>query len=132
MPAADSPPSSPIERNGVTKFINCRLVKGNSLVWGNLLVSSVTGTILEGQEVFYTRRLIPERTVDLGGRILSPGLLDVQFNGAYGFDFSTVNEEDPIAYAKGARRLTKELIKTGVTSYLPTITSQRPQVYHTV
>jgi len=132
MPAADSPPNSPIQPNGVTKFINCRLVKGDSLVPGDLLVSNLTGTILDGQEVFYTRRLIPDRIVDLAGRILSPGFIDVQFNGAYGFDFSTIPEDGPVAYGKGALRLNKELVKMGVTSYLPTITSQMPEVYQKV
>lgn len=125
MPAADSPPPlSPRPGSGVTKFTNCLLVQNNALVRDNLWVSSVTGTILHGQSVFYGDRLAPDHIVDLGGRILSPGFIDVQFNGAYGFDFSTIPEGEPSTYYKNYLKLNKQLIETGVTSYLPTITSQ--------
>jgi N-acetylglucosamine-6-phosphate deacetylase len=131
MPAAHSPPPlSPRPECGVTKFTNCLLVKNNSLVHEDLWVSSATGTILDGQSVFYGQRVAPDRTVDLGGRILSPGFIDVQFNGAYGFDFSKIPEGGPSEYGKGYLKLNKKLIETGVTAYLPTITSQRLEVYN--
>ena len=118
--------------SGITKFTNCALIKGNDLVEEDLWVSSITGKIIHSQEVFYEQRMIPDRIIDLGGRIVSPGFIDVQFNGAYGFDFSVLPENGISAYGKGVLRVNKSLIKTGVTSYLPTITSQRPEVYHKV
>jgi N-acetylglucosamine-6-phosphate deacetylase len=69
--------------------------------------------------------------IDLGGRIISPGLIDIQLNGAYGFDFSVAPEQIS-EYGKELARLNKSLIRTGVTSYLPTLTSQKSEVYHKV
>jgi len=133
MPSIASLPGSPTrapQSCGVVKFTNCRLVKGNQLVNEDLWVSSVTGKILNGQEILYEHRTAPEEIVDLGNRILSPGLIDTQLNGAYGFDFSVIPEEGTTAYGKGVFRVNRSLVTTGVTSYLPTLTSQRPEVYH--
>lgn len=116
----------------MTKFTNCLLVKGDDLVNEDLWVSSTSGKILNGQELLFEHRTAPDQIVDLGGRILSPGFIDTQLNGAYGFDFSVIPEEGAAAYGKGVLRINKSLISTGVTSYLPTMTSQRPEVYHEV
>ncbi|KAF1932890.1 carbohydrate esterase family 9 protein [Didymella exigua CBS 183.55] len=115
---------------GVTKFTNCLLVKGDDLVNEDLWVSSTSGKILNGQKLLFEHRTAPDQIVDLGGRILSPGFIDTQLNGAYGFDFSVIPDEGAAAYGKGVLSVNRSLITTGVTSYLPTMTSQRPQVYH--
>ncbi|KAJ8108094.1 hypothetical protein OPT61_g8412 [Boeremia exigua] len=120
----------PHKGSGVTKFTNCLLVKGNDLVHEDLWVSSISGKILNGQQVLFEHRIAPEEVVDLGGRILSPGFIETQLNGAYGFDFSVIPDEGASAYGKGVLRVNRSLIATGVTSYLPTMTSQRPEVYH--
>jgi hypothetical protein len=129
---ANGAPIRAEETSGVLKFTNCLLVKGNDLVKEDLWVSSVTGKILNGQQILYGHRTAPEEIVDLGGRILSPGLIDTQLNGAYGFDFSIIPEEGTVAYSKGVLRVNRSLVATGVTSYLPTLTSQRREVYQTV
>ena len=118
--------------SGVTKFTNCLQVKGDALVEEDLWVSSISGKILNGQELLFEHRTAPDHIVDLGGRILSSGFIDTQLNGAYGFDFSVIPDEGATAYGKGVLRVNKSLIATGVTSYLPTMTSQRPEVYHEV
>lgn len=125
-----SHPQSPT-RTSITKFTNCRLVKNGKLVQEDLWISSRNGKILNGQEVFYNHRVAPDQVVDLGGRIISPGFIDVQVNGAFGVDFS-VAPERTADYAKGLIRVNKGLVKTGVTSYTPTIVSQKPEVYHKV
>ncbi|KAB8301986.1 hypothetical protein EYC80_005440 [Monilinia laxa] len=128
MPAALPSPTSK-----VTKFTNCRLLKGESLVTQDLWVSSSTGKIIQSQEAFYSHFCVPDDTIDLGGRIISPGFIDAQLNGAFGFDFASIPENDgPDSYGKEFRRVNSLLVKTGVTSYLPTITSSRPEVYHHV
>ena len=127
MPSAINPTS----RERITKFTNCRLIKGDELVEQDLWVSSLTGKIVRSQEAFYTRLAVPDATIDLGGKIISPGLIDVQLNGAFGFDFSSI-PEDAGSYGKLLRMVNKNLIQTGVTSYLPTLTSQRREVYHQV
>lgn len=116
----------------MTKFTNCLLVKGDDLVNEDLWISSISGKILNGQELLFEHRIAPDQIVDLGGRILSPGLIDTQLNGAFGFDFSVIPDEGAAAYSKGVLRVNRSLITTGVTSYLPTLPSQIPEVYHKV
>lgn len=117
--------------NGITKFINCRLVRGDSLVNDDLWVSSKTGAILHSQTVFYDELILPDETIDLGGRIVSPGLIDCQLNGAFGFNFSTLLE-DTSQYGKKVRDVNRKLVQTGVTSYMPTVTSQTSELYQAV
>ncbi|EON64683.1 N-acetylglucosamine-6-phosphate deacetylase [Coniosporium apollinis CBS 100218] len=132
MPAATADLHSPARTpSGIIKFTNCRLARNKRLTEEDLWLSSITGKILNCQEAFYEHRASPDRTIDLGGRIVSPGLIDVQLNGGFGFDFSVAPEEIT-TYAKGVARLNRQLIKTGVTAYLPTLTSQRSEVYHKV
>ena len=126
MPMAVSPERP---RTGVTRLTGGRLVKGNELVEEDLWISSVTGKILLSQEAFYEYHVIPDEVIDLKGKILSPGFIDVQFNGGFGFDFSTI-PDDMAEYQKGMLKLNRQLVSTGVTSYLPTIPSQAPEVYH--
>ncbi|KAF2097907.1 N-acetylglucosamine-6-phosphate deacetylase [Rhizodiscina lignyota] len=126
-----STPNHSPPRSGITKFTNCRVLRGNELVQDDLWISSRTGKVLDGQKIFFEYGTSADRVIDLGGRIISPGLIDVQLNGGFGFDFSVV-PDDISAYAKGLQRLNKSLIETGVTSYLPTLTSQRSEVYHKV
>ncbi|OJJ46305.1 hypothetical protein ASPZODRAFT_2099565 [Penicilliopsis zonata CBS 506.65] len=112
----------------ITKFTNCRLVKGTELVEQDLWIDAVSGKILKDQEAFYELHLSPDEVIDLGGRILAPGLIDVQLNGAQGFDFS-VPQETKEEYDDGLRLVNKGLARTGVTSYLPTVVSSTPEVY---
>lgn len=117
--------------NGITKFTNCRLVQGDCLVNGDLWVSSKTGTIIQSQSAFYDELILPDETIDLGGRVVSPGLIDCQLNGAFGFNFSTLLD-DKSQYGKKVKDVNRKLVQTGVTSYLPTITSQTSELYHAV
>ncbi|CAG8019976.1 unnamed protein product [Penicillium salamii] len=115
----------------ITKFTNCRLVRGSSLVEQDLWIDSLTGKILKDQEAFYELYLSPDEIIDLGGRIVAPGMIDVQLNGAHGFDFS-VPAETKEKYDEGLRMVNKGLARTGVTSYLPTVVSSTAEVYHQV
>jgi N-acetylglucosamine-6-phosphate deacetylase len=117
--------------NGITKLTNCRLVRGDDLVWGDVWVSSTTGKIIRSQSAFYDELTMPDEIVDLGGRIVSPGFIECQLNGAYGFNFSTV-VDDMTQYGKQLRGLNKRLVQTGVTSYIPTVTSQTGYLYKKV
>ncbi len=112
----------------ITKFTNCRLVKDSALIASDLWIDSQTGKILDSQTAFYGEHLVPDQIVDLAGKIISPGFIDVQLNGAHGFDFSVPSE----VYESTLRDTNRKLIKSGVTSYLPTVTSQKPEVYRAV
>lgn len=102
----------------------------------DLWISSLSGTILEGQEVFYEQKRKPDVVLDCGGKIISPGFIDMQLNGGFGVNFSDVpegeKEEMDRKFRDGLEMVNRALIPTGVTSYLPTLTSQRPEVYYKV
>lgn len=117
--------------NGITRLTNCRLIRGNDLVNEDLWVSSQTGKIISSQAAFFDELTLPDSSIDLGGRIVSPGLIDVQLNGGFGFNFSTLLE-DTAQYGKKVLGVNKKLVTTGVTSYVPTLTSQRPELYQKV
>lgn len=129
MPIAVNASEQP--KNGLTKFTNCRLLRGNKLVEGDLWVSSETGKIVDSQACFFDDLVLPQSTVDLGGRIVSPGMIECQLNGAFGFNFSTLLD-DMSQYGKKLKEVNKLMVQTGVTSYVPTITSQRPELYQAV
>jgi N-acetylglucosamine-6-phosphate deacetylase len=112
----------------ITKFTNGLLLRNSELVGEDLWVDSHTGKILDRQSAFYGEHLVPDQIINLNGRILSPGFIDVQLNGAHGLDFSVPSE----TYASDLKDTNRKLVTSGVTSYLPTVTSQKPEVYHSV
>lgn len=50
----------------------------------------------------------------------SPGYIDIQINGGFGFDFS-VYEGDDHAYRNGLKLVAERITETGVTALVPTI-----------
>ncbi|CAK7214951.1 N-acetyl-glucosamine-6-phosphate deacetylase [Sporothrix bragantina] len=129
-----SSPTAPGTR-GITKLTNCRLVRGNDLVWEDLWISSNTGKIVRSQAAFYDEHVLPDETVDLGGRIVAPGMIECQLNGAFGFNFSTLFGDEGAessTYGNRLNELNRRLVQTGVTSYVPTVTSQTSELYHKV
>lgn len=68
-------------------------------------------------------------------------MIDVQINGAYGFDFSlwpplgTENlskHEQTDAYLAGLDKVAGKIVETGTTSFLPTIITQQQDLYREV
>lgn len=115
----------------ITKFTNCRILKSNHLIEQDLWIDSLTGKILKDQEAFYELQLSPDQIIDLKGRILAPGFIDVQLNGAQGFDYS-VPQATTEEYDAGFLASNRGLIKTGVTSFLPTTVSTTAENYKQV
>ncbi|KAJ9629263.1 uncharacterized protein PV06_01328 [Exophiala oligosperma] len=112
----------------VIKFTNGYLLKDGQLVSEDLWVSSETGRIMSPQTAFYSSRLTADKVVDLQGKILAPGFIDVQINGSHNFDFSTPSPEFASSFAHTRR----QMIKSGLTSFVPTVISTRPQAYRAV
>jgi N-acetylglucosamine-6-phosphate deacetylase len=112
------------------KFTNCRLTINGTLVQQDLWIDSTAGVIVNAQKIFYDNRVMPDRIINLGGKIISPGFIDIQINGAMRMDFSVFTDDD--AYSKGVKLVNNTLIKYGVTAYCPTLTSQPPDVYKRV
>ncbi|KAL5601006.1 hypothetical protein BROUX41_005837 [Berkeleyomyces rouxiae] len=124
MPATTiSIPGSP----RITKLTNCRLLRGGKFVADDLWINTTSGKILDAQAGFYGSGLAADTVLDMQNRIVSPGLIDLQLNGAFGFNFSTL--ADDAQYAKKMAFVNRQLIETGVTAYLPTLTSQLPELY---
>lgn len=118
----------------VIRFTNGYLaLSDGTAVRGDLYVSTASGLILSGQQNFYDSALAPSKTVDLGGKILSPGFIDVQINGAYGVDFSELetgdNDGGDERYEQGLKLVMKRIVETGCTSFVPTIITQKEELY---
>ncbi|KAG9312107.1 carbohydrate esterase family 9 protein [Chiua virens] len=115
--------------NGLVCFTNCLLPREDgSLVEKDLWIDERRGVILDSQKTFYLRRERPDKIVDLGGNILSPGYIDIQINGGFGFDFS-VYEGDDHAYRDGLKLVAERITETGVTALVPTIITQEKSLY---
>ncbi|KAJ3533137.1 hypothetical protein NMY22_g7457 [Coprinellus aureogranulatus] len=114
--------------NGLVGFTNCFLLQEDgTLLQSDLWVDEGTGLILDAKKTFFKERKRPEKMIDLGGNILSPGFLDIQINGGYGFDFS-VYEGDEL-YREGMQTMAERIVETGVTSLLPTVITQERSLY---
>ncbi|TDL20061.1 Metallo-dependent hydrolase [Rickenella mellea] len=115
--------------NGLVCFTNCLLPQEDgSLLLRDLWIDEQRGVILDAQRTFFLRKERPDRTIDLSGNILSPGFLDIQINGAYGFDFS-VYDGDDAKYQSGLKNVSANIVETGVTSLVPTIITQEKSMY---
>ncbi|KAJ1740226.1 N-acetyl-glucosamine-6-phosphate deacetylase [Coemansia sp. RSA 1821] len=117
MPGSASP---------ITQFYNCRLLRDHQLVADSLYIQD--GKIIDPARMFWDERRTPDVRVDCKGGIISPGYIDLQINGAYGYDFS--NNTDAIEEA--VDNISKGLLLQGCTAYCPTTVSSRPEVYRKV
>lgn len=109
----------------VTKLTNGLLLKDDQLTSGDLWISSESGKIISPQTAFYSAGQTPDTVIDLKGKIISPGFIEVQLNGYNGLDFA---KEDS-AFEEKFQAVRKSLIQSGVTAFTPTMTSSIPEVY---
>ena len=130
----------------VTRFSNCQLALPDGSVRTaldvlatplthppqlrreDLYVDTSSGKIVSGQAYFFSSRQPVERTIDLNGGILAPGFIDAQINGAYGVDFSVYDEGD-VKYLCELDEVSRRIVETGTTSFVPTIITQRRDLY---
>lgn len=132
-------------KRGILRFTNGHILLPDGTLSSNsgtssLLVDSDKGVIIDGQASFFEGQLSPDETVDLEGDLLVPGFIDVQINGAYGVDFSDIEEggsavEEATAAQRYLDRLdhfAKKIVETGVTSFVPTVITQRSAMYRKV
>ncbi|PFH52140.1 carbohydrate esterase family 9 protein [Amanita thiersii Skay4041] len=121
-----APMTSP---NSLVCFTNCLLPQEDgNLIEKDLWIDQRRGIILDAQTTFYLRRERPNTVIDLGGNILSPGYIDLQLNGGYGFDFSVYDGDDE-AYKAGMKMVAERIVETGVTSLVPTVITQEKSLY---
>ncbi|KAF2172547.1 carbohydrate esterase family 9 protein [Zasmidium cellare ATCC 36951] len=111
------------------RFSNGRIVRGNQLISETLWIDTDSGRVCEPPSNPDSNEDVD--VVDLQGKILAPGFIDIQINGAFGFDFSDSScVTAPQKFQKGLHDLNQRLLETGTTSYLPTMTSQFAKTYH--
>ncbi|ORY85960.1 hypothetical protein BCR35DRAFT_277635 [Leucosporidium creatinivorum] len=114
---------------GITRFTNCSLaLPDGSLRRSDLFIDTDSGKIISGQAHFFSTRQPVDRTIHLQGNILAPGYIDAQINGAFGVDFSSIDEGDA-TYLKRLNEVSRRIVETGTTSYVPTIITQRKELY---
>ena len=113
------------------QLTNGRIVQGDDIIHQDIWINTISGKICDRPQDATNPSDI--RAVDLHGSIVAPGFIDVQINGAFGFDFSNSDcIRNPDRFQRGLRDLNRRLIQTGTTSYLPTMTSQFSHTYHRV
>ncbi|PWN50657.1 Metallo-dependent hydrolase [Violaceomyces palustris] len=132
--------SQPPHQTRLIKFQNCSALQPDGSLVDNfcLFVDPSTGKIVDGQHAFYAQSIGFTQVVDLGGHLLSPGFIDVQINGAYGIDFSSFDESDETYHLAAKNYLakldefSKKILATGVTSFVPTIITQKASSYRKI
>lgn len=123
---------APAPPTDIVRFTNGFIaLKDGTAAKADLYISPSLGRVVSGQDSYFANRIAPARTIDLDGGILSPGLIDVQINGAYGVDFSELDiapggEE---AYLAGLDKVSSRIVETGTTSFVPTIITQKEEFY---
>lgn len=117
-------------KNRVLKVVNGLVLRNHKLVKEDFWVKG--NKIIDPQCRFWDAQkegtLEPEDLViDAKGSIIAPGYLDIQINGAFGVDFS-----DPEVTAEDLHFVAANLVRYGVTGFLPTVVSSHPEVYRKV
>lgn len=101
--------------NTIIRFRGGKLLRKSSLIAEDLWIQN--GRIIEPADHF-------DEDIDVHGRIIAPGFIDLQVNGAYGRDFaSDLDALETICPA---------LPRHGITSFLPTIISSTPKEYQSL
>ncbi len=99
----------------VVKFLNSFLLQADAIVRQELWVAD--GKISRPHKE-------ADIQIDCQGMLLAPGLVDIQLNGGFGYDFAKQPEYINTVAAK--------LLKCGITAFLPTLVSSAAAVYEKV
>uniref|UniRef100_A0A0B7A4D6 N-acetylglucosamine-6-phosphate deacetylase n=1 Tax=Arion vulgaris TaxID=1028688 RepID=A0A0B7A4D6_9EUPU len=79
------------------------------------------------EPLFFDERVVADHRIDCHNMIISPGLIDVQLNGGFGFDFSC-----DVDIEKGIATVAHGILAHGVTSFCPTVITSTPELYRKV
>eukprot|EP01055_Gregarina_sp_Pseudo9_P000713 Gregarina_sp_Pseudo_9__712@NODE_1453_length_1586_cov_85_890110_g1350_i0_p1_GENE_NODE_1453_length_1586_cov_85_890110_g1350_i0NODE_1453_length_1586_cov_85_890110_g1350_i0_p1_ORF_typecomplete_len466_score146_32Amidohydro_1/PF01979_20/2_9e23Amidohydro_3/PF07969_11/9_9Amidohydro_3/PF07969_11/4_1e07_NODE_1453_length_1586_cov_85_890110_g1350_i0971494 len=103
----------------VTLFHNCRVLRGEELVRDEVWVRG--SKVIAPEE----GRKTPHKSINCGNKIIAPGFIDIQLNGAFGVDFSATKD-----IKKALAQCSHFLPRTGVVGYCPTVITSAPETYH--
>ncbi|KAJ1854694.1 N-acetyl-glucosamine-6-phosphate deacetylase [Coemansia sp. RSA 1853] len=113
-----------ISGSQITQIYNCRVIRGHALDFDEVWFQN--GRIINPALLYGLRG--PDVRIDAQGLIVAPGLVDVQLNGAFGYDFS-FNLDD---IDKCLNAVSRGILLQGCTSFCPTVVSSTSKTYHTV
>ncbi|KAK8790927.1 hypothetical protein WA158_005558 [Blastocystis sp. Blastoise] len=98
---------------------NVRIVNNHEIKSGELWYKN--GLLLDAAACKY---ITPDEVIDGNNCLVCPGFIDIQINGAYGYDFS-----DPSITKEEIDSVTKRLANNGCVAICPTIITSSPEVY---
>ncbi|VEU19921.1 DEKNAAC100317 [Brettanomyces naardenensis] len=104
----------------IIRFTDCKLCDEGQVVEQDLYVNTESGKIVDPS-------FNVDKVIDLHGLILTPGFIDIQINGCFGFDFSHYATDEE--YLTGYDKCLKKLVKTGTTSLCPTMITSTSKNY---
>ncbi|XP_075972974.1 N-acetylglucosamine-6-phosphate deacetylase [Anticarsia gemmatalis] len=111
---------------GLTRFHNCHILREGQIIKEDLWIRD--GKIEDPEKVFYVEQLQADVTVDCEGLLIAPGFIDIQINGGWGVDFSYDSEN----VDEGIKKVSKNLLAHGVTSFCPTMVTSDVEKYHKI
>ncbi|RKP05425.1 n-acetylglucosamine-6-phosphate deacetylase [Thamnocephalis sphaerospora] len=112
-------------RPRTVQIYNCRLLRDGQIHDDDYLWMR-DGKLLDPKICFWSEQIEADERINAHGLLVTPGLIDVQINGAFGVDFSTDFEA---MQAGGVVRAAQGLLRQGCTSFCPTLVSSAPDVY---
>ncbi|CAK9303897.1 unnamed protein product [Gordionus sp. m RMFG-2023] len=112
----------------LTQFTDCFILRDHKIFKEDIWVRR--GKIIDPKPVFFDEKRIADEVYFCNNNIISPGFIDVQINGAFGIDFSQLQDHhDP---NKDIQFVGEKLLKHGVTSFVPTIITSPVSYYHKI
>lgn len=107
----------------VVQIFNVKILRDSKILSEDLWIQN--GRIIDPQMRFFKLKKGADIRIDGKGCTISPGFIDLQLNGGFGMDFSTIADIDNGAIQKVA----KNLLQYGVTSFVPTLITSEPSTY---
>lgn len=109
----------------ITKFYNCRILRNHKLINDELYIRN--GKVVDAVDLFFKEKRGAHIFIDCKGGVIAPGLIDLQINGGFGYDFSYhAHTEEAI------KVVSKKLLQYGVVGYCPTVVTSPSYVYHEI
>lgn len=108
------------------QFVNCRILRNHKIQEEDLWVRY--GKIVNPEKVFFDERVKSDIRIDCKQAIIAPGLIDLQINGGFGYDFSCNLDQLEL----GVMSVAKGILPHGVTAFCPTIVTSPKEYYSTI
>ncbi|KAJ1800057.1 N-acetyl-glucosamine-6-phosphate deacetylase [Coemansia sp. RSA 2399] len=123
--SARSPEQQAILSGGpITQIHNCRVLRNHAIEYDDVWFQD--GRVINPTALYGLRNA--DTRIDAKGMLVAPGLIDLQLNGAFGYDFS-FNRND---INECLDAVSRGVLLQGCTAFCPTTVSSMPDTYHAV